>query len=94
MFACCCGLALASLDSCVASLTTSEAKSLLHTRRHTQSNTCNAHKHPHTDDDKELARVGPGQCFGELALLNSEGRAANVMALEDAQARVFVPASV
>lgn len=33
--------------------------------------------------------MGPGQCFGELALLNSEGRAANVMALEDAQARVL-----
>ena len=29
--------------------------------------------------------MGPGQCFGELALLNSEGRAANVMALEDSQ---------
>jgi CRP-like cAMP-binding protein len=37
------------------------------------------------DEGKELARVGPGQCFGELALLHSEGRAANVMALEDSQ---------
>jgi hypothetical protein len=31
--------------------------------------------------------VGPGQCFGELALLHSEGRAANVMALEDSKVR-------
>ncbi|KAI8463719.1 MAG: putative cGMP-dependent protein kinase [Monoraphidium minutum] len=38
-----------------------------------------------TNEGKELARVGAGQCFGELALLHSEGRAANVMALEDAQ---------
>lgn len=37
------------------------------------------------DEGQELARVGAGQCFGELALLHSEGRAANVMALEDAQ---------
>ena len=31
--------------------------------------------------------MGPGQCFGEMALLHAEGRAANVMALEDSQAR-------
>jgi hypothetical protein len=37
------------------------------------------------DEGKELARVGAGQCFGELALLNSGARAANVMALEDSK---------
>ncbi|PNW85942.1 hypothetical protein CHLRE_03g199050v5 [Chlamydomonas reinhardtii] len=35
-------------------------------------------------DGKELARVGEGGCFGELALLRSEARAATVMALSDA----------
>lgn len=37
------------------------------------------------DDSKELARVGPGQCFGELALLSGDGRAANVMALDNSE---------
>jgi CRP-like cAMP-binding protein len=29
--------------------------------------------------------VGPGQCFGELALLSGEARAANVMALDNSE---------
>lgn len=33
----------------------------------------------------ELARVGPGGCFGELALLRREPRAASVVALSDSQ---------
>lgn len=40
-----------------------------------------------TDDSKELARVGPGQCFGELALLSGDSRAANVMALDHSEVR-------
>lgn len=39
------------------------------------------------DDSKELARVGPGQCFGELALLSGDGRAANVIALDTSLVR-------
>lgn len=59
--------------------------------------TTTAHHHPchspphlpgiadaHAADGKELARVGEGGCFGELALLRSEARAATVMALSDA----------
>ncbi|KAG2497546.1 hypothetical protein HYH03_004293 [Edaphochlamys debaryana] len=38
------------------------------------------------DAGKELARVGEGGCFGELALLRAEARAATVMALSDATA--------
>jgi len=38
-----------------------------------------------TGKGKELARIGPGSCFGELALLNDNPRAANVMALTDSQ---------
>lgn len=37
------------------------------------------------DDSKELARVGPGQCFGEMALLSGDTRAANVMALDNSE---------
>lgn len=37
------------------------------------------------DEGKELARVGPGQCFGELALLKRDGRACNVIALQDSK---------
>lgn len=33
----------------------------------------------------ELARVGKGSCFGELALLRREKRAANVAAMTDAK---------
>eukprot|EP00887_Chlorella_sp_A99_P000268 scaffold13.g268.t1 len=36
--------------------------------------------------DRELAKCGKGQCFGERALLKSEPRAANVTALTDAKA--------
>ncbi|WIA19038.1 hypothetical protein OEZ85_003698 [Tetradesmus obliquus] len=39
-----------------------------------------------TNDSKELARVGPGQCFGELALMSGDLRAANVMALDNSVA--------
>jgi hypothetical protein len=39
------------------------------------------------DDSKELARVGPGQCFGELALMSGDLRAANVMALDNSVVR-------
>ncbi|KAL0050057.1 hypothetical protein WJX82_003639 [Trebouxia sp. C0006] len=35
------------------------------------------------DDENELARVGKGSCFGELALLRQDVRAANVRALSD-----------
>lgn len=36
------------------------------------------------DDAKELARVGEGSCFGELALLSEHNtRAAHVYAVED-----------
>jgi CRP-like cAMP-binding protein len=31
--------------------------------------------------------VGPGQCFGELALMSGELRAANVMALDNSVVR-------
>jgi CRP-like cAMP-binding protein len=31
--------------------------------------------------------VGPSQCFGELALLSGEARAANVMALDNSEVR-------
>jgi hypothetical protein len=41
----------------------------------------------HADDSKELARVGPGQCFGEMALLSGDTRAANVMALDNSEVR-------
>ena len=38
------------------------------------------------DDKKtELARVGKGSCFGELALIKQDVRAANVVALTDAK---------
>lgn len=38
------------------------------------------------DDKKtELARVGKGSCFGELALLKQDVRAANVVAMTDAK---------
>lgn len=38
------------------------------------------------DEGRELARVGKGSCFGELALLNSDNkRAAHVYALEDVE---------
>lgn len=53
-----------------------------------------SHSHSHsltlhtiTDDSKELARVGPGQCFGEMALLSGDTRAANVMALDNSEVR-------
>eukprot|EP00798_Chlamydomonas_sp_ICE-L_P007831 gene7831-1030_t len=36
------------------------------------------------DQNRELAWVGEGSCFGELALLQKKVRAANVMALENA----------
>jgi len=39
------------------------------------------------DNSKELARVGPGQCFGEMALLSGDTRAANVMALDNSEVR-------
>ncbi len=39
---------------------------------------------PFAESGRELARVGEGGCFGELALLRSEPRAATVMALSDA----------
>lgn len=38
-----------------------------------------------SNDSKELARVGPGQCFGEMALLSGDTRAANVMALDNSE---------
>ena len=34
---------------------------------------------------KELARIGEGSCFGELALLRQDTRAATVIALTSAQ---------
>ena len=34
---------------------------------------------------RELARIGEGSCFGELALLRQETRAATVVALSDSQ---------
>jgi len=38
------------------------------------------------DDNKtELARVGKGSCFGELALLKRDVRAANVIAMTDSK---------
>ncbi|KAK9817313.1 hypothetical protein WJX72_012521 [[Myrmecia] bisecta] len=37
------------------------------------------------NSNRELARVGKGSCFGELALLRQDVRAANVRALTDAQ---------
>ena len=40
---------------------------------------------------KELAQVGPGSCFGELALLRRDARAATVKAITDA--RVGAPPS-
>ena len=40
------------------------------------------------DDSKELARVGPGQCFGEMALLSGDTRAANIMALDNSEVRL------
>lgn len=44
------------------------------------------------DDSKELARVGPGQCFGEMALLSGDTRAANVMALDNSEVSEQLPA--
>ena len=41
------------------------------------------------DGGREVARVGRGSCFGELALLRRDCRALNVMALADAKARGF-----
>ena len=42
------------------------------------------------DDKKtELARVGKGSCFGELALLKQDVRAANVVAITDAKVLWF-----
>lgn len=38
-----------------------------------------------TAEGRELARVGPGQCFGELALLTGDNRACNVMALDSSK---------
>jgi CRP-like cAMP-binding protein len=35
--------------------------------------------------------VGPGQCFGELALLSGECRAANVMALDNSEVIAWPP---
>jgi len=43
---------------------------------------------------KELARIGAGSCFGELALLNDSPRAANVMALKDSQVLTSSPYAV
>ena len=40
------------------------------------------------ENDNELARCGKGQCFGELALLRSEPRAATVVALQSSKALV------
>lgn len=39
------------------------------------------------DAGVQLAAVGPGGCFGELALLKRDARAATVVALSDAQVR-------
>ncbi len=39
-------------------------------------------------DGPELAVVSPGGCFGEMALLTSEARAASVMATSDAVVRL------
>ncbi len=45
------------------------------------------------DDEKgneiTLTTLGPGECFGELALLSGEPRVANVMTLEDCQFAVI-----
>lgn len=40
---------------------------------------------PFLENKTELARVGKGSCFGELALLRREKRAANVSAMTDAK---------
>lgn len=48
---------------------------------------------PHLDDNqtnaKELCRLGPGDVFGELALLDQNPRSATVTAVEDSAAIVF-----
>lgn len=42
------------------------------------------------DDKKiELARVGKGSCFGELALLKQDVRAANVVSMTEAKVSTF-----
>lgn len=39
------------------------------------------------ENNVELARVGKGSCFGELALLRKDVRAANVAAISDSKVR-------
>jgi CRP-like cAMP-binding protein len=66
---------------------TATQQTALHWHSATVSGACPAGAALPVDDSKELARVGPGQCFGELALLSGDGRAANVIALDTSLVR-------